>query len=118
MFGFWMKNRSGTLQPLGKRDFEFWIFDVGWKRKNRGGTLQPLGKKRFWILDFGCWMEEEEQERDAPATGGREILDFGFWILDGREGRNAEAGRARRKTLRRVSEAGGRSFGGRRAEFR
>ena len=34
-----------------------------------------------------------------------------FWILDGREGRNAEAGRARRKTLRRVSEAGGRSFG-------
>ena len=75
-----MKIRSGTLQPLGKRDFGFWIFDVGWKRKNRRGTRQPLGEERFWMLD-------------------------------GREGRNAEAGRARRKTLRRVSEAGGRSFG-------
>ena len=62
-------------------------------------------------LMFDVWILDEEQERDAPATGGREILDFAFWILDGREGRNAEAGRARRKTLRRVSEAGGRSFG-------
>jgi hypothetical protein len=48
----------------GRVDFEFWILDVGWKRKNR--------------RDFRCWMEEEEQARDAPATGGREILNFGF----------------------------------------
>jgi hypothetical protein len=25
----------------------------------------------FWILDFGCWMEEEDQARDAAATGKR-----------------------------------------------
>jgi hypothetical protein len=33
-------------------------------------------------LMFDVWILDEEQERDAPATGGREILDFGFWILD------------------------------------
>jgi hypothetical protein len=54
--------------------------------KNRRGTHQPRGKRDFgfWILDFRCWMEEEEQERDAPATGEERfwILDFEFWILD------------------------------------
>jgi hypothetical protein len=41
-FGFWIL------------DFGFWILDFG-----------------FWILDFGFWMEEEDQARDAAATGKR-----------------------------------------------
>jgi hypothetical protein len=83
MFGFWMKNRSGTLQPLGKRDFEFWIFDVGWKRKNRSGTLQPLGKRDFgfWIFDFG-WKRGakrgggESAEEDAEESFGGRRAEF------------------------------------------
>jgi hypothetical protein len=39
--------------------------------EDRSGTRQPLGKKKFWILDFGFWMEEEDQARDAAATGKR-----------------------------------------------
>ena len=34
---------------------------------------------------------DEEQARDAPATGGREILDFGFWMEEEDQARDAPA---------------------------
>jgi hypothetical protein len=45
---------------------------VEWKRVFRWPAAR-------WAV--GRW--DEEQARDAPATGEEEILDFGFWMLDG-----------------------------------
>jgi hypothetical protein len=43
---------------------------------------------------------DEEQARDAPATGGREILDFGFWMKRVEETRMSEREREDRRGTR------------------
>jgi hypothetical protein len=62
-----------------------------------------------WILRWeGVDFREEFTAKSQRALrDAKEERSFGF-SEDGRIKRNAEAGRARRKTLRRVSESGGR----------
>ena len=42
------------------------------EEEDQARDAPATGEGRFWILDFRCWMEEEDQARDAPAT-----WDFG-----------------------------------------